>query len=100
MTTTCLVKRTDKTRSSHDSPRYGKHYTSEEVIDLFAPASETVDAVRAWLESAGIKGVSQSVNKQWLQFDSAVEDLEGLLQTTYHEFVHLDSGDVHVACDE
>jgi len=67
---------------------------------MFAPAPEAVAAVRAWLEESGIQGVSQSVNKQWLQFDTAVEKLEALFMTQYHEFVHEESGGVHVACDE
>lgn len=86
--------------SEHDSPSFGKHYTQEEIIDLFAPAKSTVDAVRAWLESAGIKDVTQSTNKQWLQVDVPVEQLDALLQTSYHEFEHQETGAVHVACDQ
>lgn len=40
--------------------------TSEEVIDFFAPAQSSVDAVLDWLTSAGIerRRISQSANKQ------------------------------------
>jgi len=86
--------------SDPSSPRFGQHLSAEEVIELTAPKTSTVDAILAWLEDAGIKGVSHSVNKQWIQFDTAVENLENLLETNYHEFVHEPSGDVHVACDE
>lgn len=86
--------------AEHDSPSFGRHYTQDEVIDLFAPAKSTVDAVRAWLESAGIKGVSQSTNKQWLQADVPVEQLDALLQTSYHEFEHQETGMTHVGCDQ
>lgn len=89
-------------RSRHDSPKYGKYYSAEEVADIFAPAQHAVDAVRAWLEQAGIaaKDISQSANKQWLQFDAHVEDAEALLKTKYHIFEHLSSGKTNVACDE
>lgn len=86
--------------SRHDSPKYGKHYTADEIEDIFAPSKDTVDAVSAWLRSVGIQGFGQSVNKQWMQVDLKVEELESLLKTKYHEFEHVGSGDVHLACDE
>jgi tripeptidyl-peptidase-1 len=53
--------------SDPDSKNYGKYYSAEEVYDLFAPPKHSVDAVRGWLEKAGIEAgrVSQSTNKQW-----------------------------------
>lgn len=53
----------------------------------------------SWLASHGIEA-TQSVNKQWIQFDTEVQHLESLLQTKYHEFEHSETGEVHVACDE
>jgi tripeptidyl-peptidase-1 len=52
--------------SKHDSPTYGKHYSPEEVAEIFAPAQSTVDAVYDWLIFAGIaaESISRSVNKQ------------------------------------
>lgn len=40
--------------------------TSEEIIDFFAPAQSSVDAVINWLVSSGIERqrISQSANKQ------------------------------------
>lgn len=40
--------------------------TSEEVIEFFAPAQSSVDAVIDWLVSSGIgpSRISQSANKQ------------------------------------
>lgn len=89
-------------RSKHDSPKYGQHYTAEEVTDIFAPAQSSVDAVRAWLTSAGIDSerVSQSVNKQWLQFDAMTDDVEALLQAKYHNYEHVPTGKGNIACDE
>jgi tripeptidyl-peptidase-1 len=87
--------------SKHDSPRYGQHYSAEEVADIFAPSQSTVDAVRDWLLSAGIPAerISQSVNKQWMQFDAAAGELESLLKTEYHVYEHSGTGQSTVACD-
>lgn len=87
--------------SRHDSPNYGNHLTVEEIHDLFAPSQDSVDALIQWLESEGIdkKRVSQSVNKQWLQFDAPVAELERLVKTDYHIYEH-ESGKTHVGCEE
>lgn len=88
--------------SQHDSPRYGQHYSAQEVADIFAPSQSAVDAIRGWLLSSGVKAekISQSVNKQWLQFDASTADLESLLSTEYHVYEHTATGKSTVACDE
>jgi len=88
--------------SSHDSSNYGKYYTPEQVNEIFAPADHSVDTIRSWLEEAGIAShrVSQSVNKQWMQFDAAVEEVEQLLKTKFHIWEHLPTGRANIACDE
>lgn len=88
--------------SSHDSPNYGKHYSADQVAELFAPAPETVDAIRAWLEEFGIskERISQSYNKGWIQFDAPAGQAEELLKTKFHYFEHKTSGDANIACDE
>lgn len=70
--------------------------------DFFAPADTSVDAVRSWLESAGIASnrISQSANKQWIQFDSDAEEMESLLHTEYYIYSQSDTGRSHVACQE
>lgn len=77
-----------KRSSKHDSPKYGQHYSAEEIIDLFAPERAAVEAVNAWLEDSGISShrVSQSTNKQWIQFDASVDEVERLLSTQYHVY--------------
>ena len=84
------------------SPRYAQHYTAEEVIDIFAPAAETVEAVSKWLHSAGIEAarITHSVNKQWLGFDATTAEAEELLQTEYHFYEHARTGENNIACDE
>ncbi|TAQ90941.1 hypothetical protein B7494_g700 [Chlorociboria aeruginascens] len=88
--------------SSYDSPKYGQWYTSEDIIDLFAPSQEAVDSVTSWLHSAGIhpQRVSQSANKQWIQFDAKVEEAERLLKTEYFNWEHTETGKVSTACSE
>ncbi|EED12678.1 alkaline serine protease AorO, putative [Talaromyces stipitatus ATCC 10500] len=84
------------------SPNYRKYLTVHEVNDLFAPAESAVSAVRNWLEGAGIASdrVSQSTNKQWLQFDGDAEELERLLGTEYYIYTHASSGRTHLGCEE
>jgi len=86
--------------STPGSPKYGQHYSTEEIHDLFAPSIETVEAVSEWLKAAGITRFSQSINKQWMQFDAKVEVLEALIKAKYHEYKHVDTGAIHVACTE
>ena len=89
--------------SSHpNSEHYGKYYTAEEVHDIFAPSQAAVDTIRGWLESAGISKdrISQSVNKQWMQFEASVEEANNLLRTDFHLWEHTPSGKMNVACDE
>lgn len=40
--------------SDPTSENYGKHWTTEEIHAKFAPAEETLEAVKLWLEHAGI----------------------------------------------
>ncbi|KAK4545784.1 hypothetical protein LTR36_002738 [Oleoguttula mirabilis] len=83
------------------SEKYGKHWTAKEVADAFAPSQDSVDAVKAWLASAGISEhrVKQSQSLNFLEFDATVDEAEDLLKTEYHVYEH-ESGQPHVACDE
>lgn len=88
--------------SDPESPKYGKHYTADEVADIFAPSEHTVEQIKSWLHESGVHAerVSHSVNKQWLQFDANAAELSGLLKTKFHEFMHVPTQKMHVACDE
>lgn len=76
--------------------------SASEVHDMFAPSQESVDNVRAWLESSGVAAdrISQSVNKQWIQFDADAQELENLLRAEYYIYDHSETGRSHVACRE
>lgn len=87
--------------SDPKSDKFGKHLTSDEVIDLFAPDRSSVDAVVNWLTGAGIDidRISQSANKQWLQFDAQASEAEDLLMTKYYIFEHGASGTRDIAAE-
>lgn len=84
------------------SARYARHYIAEEVIDIFAPAPETVEAVYKWLHSAGIESarITHSADKQWLGFDATTAEAEELLLTEYHFYEHSRTGQNTIASDE
>ena len=87
--------------SHPSSPNYGKHWTSEEVIDFFKPSDETVETVRQWLIEGGIPAdiITHSDNKAWLAFHAPSKQVESLLHTEYHEYEDLRTGGVLPACD-
>ena len=68
---------------------------------MFAPARESVEAVRSWLVSAGIAAhrIGHSANKQWIQFDASAEEAERLLKTEYYAYEHVSSGKPSIACE-
>ncbi|UKZ74649.1 hypothetical protein TrVFT333_002319 [Trichoderma virens FT-333] len=88
--------------SNPKSANYGKHMTAEEVIDFFAPAQSSVDAVIDWLVSSGIdrKRISQSANKQWIQFDAPAEEAEDLLVADFYYWEDSTGSHRDIACEE
>ncbi|TRX89818.1 hypothetical protein FHL15_009251 [Xylaria flabelliformis] len=88
--------------SNPASENYGKHLSPEEVVDFFAPPDSSVQAVKDWLLAAGIEPheISQSANKQWIQFDAAVDQVEDLLMASYHVWEHKVTGAKDIGCDE
>lgn len=87
--------------SQPTSANYGKHWSAKDVAEAFAPSQGTVDAVKAWLASAGIDGtrVRQSQSLNWLEFSATVDEAEELLKTRYNVYEH-ESGQPHIACEE
>lgn len=86
--------------SDPSSSHYGKHWTSEEVIDFFKPSDEAVYAVTQWLSEHGIEDVTHSDNKGWLAFDAPTSMVEALLHAEYYEHHDSLTGGVMPACDE
>ena len=84
------------------SPRYGQHYTTQEIHEIFAPQEDTVASVRDWLHGSNIhpERISQSTNKQWLQFEASVAEIEELINAEYYHYEHHQTGKTNVGCDE
>lgn len=84
------------------SPKYGQHYTVEEIHDIFAPQQNTIETVSNWLQESGIAAhrISQSVNKQWLQFEATASEVEALVKTEYYHYAHYGTGKTNIGCDE
>lgn len=87
--------------SDPDSPNYGKHWTSEQVIEVFRPATESVEAVREWLTEFGIsaKRVTLSENKAWLAFNVSGQEAERLLHAEFYEYEDSVTGGKIPGCD-
>ncbi|KAF4625037.1 hypothetical protein G7Y89_g13133 [Cudoniella acicularis] len=88
--------------SHPNSPNFGKHWTEQQVHDMFAPSEEAMQEVRNWLISSGVKenSIVHSDNKGWLALDIPVWQAEEIFQTEYHEHVHSSSGKVKIGSDE
>ncbi|MCJ1386575.1 hypothetical protein MMC17_009701 [Xylographa soralifera] len=84
------------------SPNYAKHWTSEEVINMFRPSEETVSAVAKWLIASGIskERLTHTDNKAWFAFNATVQEAEDLLKTEYFVYENSVLGHTTVACDE
>lgn len=87
--------------SHPESPDYGKHWTAERVVEHFAPARDTVEAVVEWLGQSGISRdrLRLSASKGWIKVNATVGEVEDLLKTEYHVWED-DDGAERVGCHE
>ncbi|KAF9561786.1 subtilisin-like protein [Agrocybe pediades] len=85
--------------SHPESPKYGQHYTAEEVVKTFAPTEESIAAVMDWLVDSGITRdrLRLSGNKAWIHVDATVAEAEDLLKAEYHVYTH-PSGEQQIGC--
>ncbi|PSS03203.1 Pro-kumamolisin [Coniella lustricola] len=86
-----------------NSPNYGRHWSPAEVIEMFKPKRESVNAIMEWLESEGIhpSRVKLSVTKNWITFNATVREMEQMLKTEYHVYKHETQNNTHhVACEK
>ncbi|PQE33518.1 hypothetical protein CJF32_00003388 [Rutstroemia sp. NJR-2017a WRK4] len=88
--------------SHPSSPNYGKHWTSEQVHEMFAPSMEAIETVRNWLVGSGIESdrIVHSDTKGWYAFDATAGELEKLLKTQYFTYEHSSKDELAAACDE
>jgi tripeptidyl-peptidase I len=54
-----------------------------------------------WLAASGIetKRISQSTNKQWIQFDAHADEMEDILYTSFFFYEHSSTGSKNIAVD-
>ena len=74
--------------SSPSHPKYGQHLSPEDVHSHVAPAETTLDQVLDWLSEHGVNEVSFSPAKDWIKVNLPVSEVEHLLDTEYHTYVH------------
>ncbi|PPQ87241.1 hypothetical protein CVT25_004091 [Psilocybe cyanescens] len=81
--------------SDPDHKRYGQHLSREEVEELVSPHAESLDSVTTWLANfnVGEKNVTRSPAKDWIRMTLPVKTIEKMLDTTYHVWEHVGSGD-------
>ena len=83
--------------SHPESPKYAQHFTPVEVVDTFAPSKDTITAVTNWLVESGFPRdrLRLSANKGWIHLDASTYEVENLLNTEYHVYIH-PSGDTQI----
>lgn len=69
---------------------------------MFAPSADAVEAVREWLDSAGIdpSRVVHSDNKGWLAFDAYAHEAEQLFLAEFYEHKHAKTASTKIGCDQ
>lgn len=69
---------------------------------LTCSSDESIDAVREWLQAAGISDerMKLSQGSNWLSFHATVGEAESLLKTKYYTFEHAETGAPHIACQD
>ena len=75
-----------------NSPKYGKHWSHEDVAETFRPSKEAVDTVHSWLVDHGIDNTRIRLGQDGgaLHLDVTVAEAEDILATEYHVFRHAD----------
>ncbi|EHK44450.1 uncharacterized protein TrAtP1_008994 [Trichoderma atroviride] len=88
--------------SDPSSANYGKHWTRQQVAEMFEPSKETLDTVKRWLDSTGITAdrIQHSRGNGWLTFNASAAEAEKLLQTEYYTYDHSIESRTAVGCDE
>ncbi|KAF8265229.1 subtilisin-like protein [Lactarius quietus] len=82
-----------------DSPAYGQYWTTEKVVDFFAPSESTVRSIQKWLSTSGIAEdkLRHFPNKGWIELNVTVATAEWFLDTEYHIYEH-SSGIKQIGC--
>ncbi|TBU54464.1 subtilisin-like protein [Dichomitus squalens] len=86
--------------SHPSSPTYGQHFTAKEIVDTFAPSTDTIERVVEWLTDSGIdrSRLKLSKSKGWIEVDATVEEAETLINAEYHVYTHPETGAQQIGC--
>jgi tripeptidyl-peptidase I len=84
------------------SSNFPKHWTAKDVAQKFAPSTEAISSVAAWIRDSGIEieRIFRSHSGGWLQLNATVKEAEQLLNTTYYIYQNVQTGESRAACDE
>ncbi|KAK3393947.1 peptidase S8/S53 domain-containing protein [Podospora didyma] len=82
------------------SETYGKFWSAQQVVDMFAPSDDAIAETKAWLLSEGVTAdrISHSAGRNWIKVSSTVGEAETLLDAVYSVYENED-GAVLVACE-
>ncbi|KAL6807472.1 subtilisin-like protein [Trichoderma sp. SZMC 28013] len=88
--------------SDPDSANYGKHWTAEQITEMFSPSRESIESIREWLTGSGISEdrIAHSLGYEWIHFNATVQEAEELFQTEYHSYQFGLETRSTVGCDE
>jgi tripeptidyl-peptidase I len=84
--------------SDPNSPKYGKHWSTQEVRQTFHPSNESIETVQKWLLSHAIEGVT--LERGYLSFDIPMAKAESVFRARYYEHRDSGAGGIRVGCDE
>jgi len=81
------------------TPRYGNHLSKEEVDELIAPSSTTVESLEAWLayhDIDPISSLSRTDAGDWMTITVPIGKVEKMLDAKYRVYEHVDTGETIV----
>ena len=79
--------------------RYGKHLSKEEVDELIAPSSATVETLEAWLTYHGVdpgSSFSRTDAGDWVTLAIPIGKVEKMLNAKYSMYKHVVTGETIV----
>lgn len=71
---------------------YGKFMTRDQVRAMLQPATEVTEAIHSWLAFEGVPPSAIQDTGDWIKFIVPIIHAERIMQTRFHNFHHVDSG--------
>ena len=85
------------------SPKYGQHWTPQQVLDTFRPRQDSVDVVTSWLSSElGLDSHSLGLSpgRDVINLNTTAAEAERIFDTEYNVYRSHDDGSEHIGCHE